>query len=61
MVRDSRIGSLYYLMYAIEHGVADEFAGRLASITLTLITLSILVHGVSVSPLLARYIKENRR
>ncbi len=49
------IGSLYYLMYAIEHGLPDDLARTLVSLTLTIIALSILVHGVSVTPLLQRY------
>ncbi|MBA1147277.1 cation:proton antiporter [Ectothiorhodospiraceae bacterium WFHF3C12] len=42
------IGSLYYLMYAIEHGISEPLALELIHVTLIVITLSILVHGVSV-------------
>lgn len=49
------IGSIYYLMYAIEHGLPPDLARTLVSLTLTVIALSILVHGVSVTPLLQRY------
>ena len=48
------IGSLYYVMYAVDRGLPDELAQRLVSLTLTVIALSILAHGVSVTPLLAR-------
>jgi sodium/hydrogen antiporter len=46
------IGSLYYLMYAIQHGLPEELALQMVQITLIVITLSILLHGVSVKPLL---------
>jgi len=46
------IGSLYYLMYAIQHGLLEEIALELLHITLIVVTLSILCHGVSVKPLL---------
>lgn len=49
------IGSLYYLMYAIEHGISESLALELIHITLIVITLSILLHGVSVKPLFARH------
>jgi NhaP-type Na+/H+ or K+/H+ antiporter len=49
------IGSIYYLMYALEKGVPTELAAPLVSLTFTLVALSILVHGVSVTPLLNRY------
>lgn len=48
------IGSLYYLMYAIHHGLPQELALELLHITLVVVTLSILVHGTSVKPMLAR-------
>jgi NhaP-type Na+/H+ or K+/H+ antiporter len=51
------IGSLYYLMYAIGKGVPDEPAARLAAITLTTMTVSIFLHGVSVTPLMQLYSK----
>lgn len=49
------IGSLYYLMYAIQHGLPEDLALKLIHITLIVITLSILVHGISVKPLMSRY------
>ena len=49
------IGSLYYLMYAIGHGLEEPLALRLLSITLIVVTLSIVVHGMSVTPLMRRY------
>lgn len=49
------IGSLYYLMYAIQHGLPEDLALKLIEITLIVITLSILVHGTSVKPLMNRF------
>jgi len=49
------IGSLYYLMYAISHGLEEELALQILSITLIVVTLSIIVHGLSVRPLMQRY------
>ena len=49
------IGSLYYLSYAIAHGLADGLARELADITLVVVILSIVAHGLTVKPLLERY------
>lgn len=49
------IGSLYYLMYAINHGLAPALAERLAGLTLATVVASIVVHGISVTPLMAVY------
>ena len=46
------IGSIYYLMYAIEQGLAPDLAQRLTHISLFVIMLSIVVHGLSVKPLM---------
>lgn len=49
------IGSIYYLAYAINHGLDADLARQLLSITLTVVVASIVVHGVSVTPLMRRY------
>ena len=49
------IGSLYYLMYAIQHGLPEDLALQLIQLTLMVVTLSILVHGISVKPLMERF------
>ena len=49
------IGSLYYLMFAIQHGLSDDLSLELIQIALIVITLSILVHGISVKPHSGRY------
>jgi len=49
------IGSLYYLMFAIEHGLPQPLALELIHLTLIVVSLSILVCGISVKPLMLRY------
>lgn len=51
------IGSLYYLMYAINHGLPRTLAEQLVALTLSVVLASILFHGVSVTPLMAMYEK----
>lgn len=49
------IGSLYYLLYAIAHGLQPALAEQLLSITVGVVVASIVVHGISVTPLMHRY------
>jgi NhaP-type Na+/H+ or K+/H+ antiporter len=49
------IGSIYYLGYALTHGLAGTDARTLADLALVVIAASIVVHGVSVTPLMKRY------
>jgi NhaP-type Na+/H+ or K+/H+ antiporter len=49
------IGSLYYLMYAINQGLPEEMALQLIHFTLVVVSLSILLHGISAKPLIVRY------
>lgn len=49
------IGSLYYLSYALNHGLDDQ-AGDIVALTLSVVALSVVVHGLS-SPLLHFYEK----
>mgnify|MGYP001607021155 CR=1 FL=1 len=55
------IGSLYYLMYAIQHGLPEKLALELIQLTLIVVTLSILVHGTSVKPLMYRFWRDRKR
>lgn len=54
------IGSLYYLMYAIQHGLPEELALVLVQLTLIAVSLSIVVHGTSVKPLMSRFVRYRR-
>jgi sodium/hydrogen antiporter len=55
------IGSLYYLMFAIVQGVPTEVARELVSLTLWVIVVSVVVHGISVTPLMNWYQSRRRR
>ena len=55
------IGSLYYLSYAITHGLSPAHAHLLTGLTLAVIVSSIIVHGISVTPLMALYRRRRGR
>jgi NhaP-type Na+/H+ or K+/H+ antiporter len=48
------IGGLNYLAYALVHGLDGRAASLIAGVAVTTITLSVVVHGFSAQPLLAR-------
>jgi NhaP-type Na+/H+ or K+/H+ antiporter len=52
------VGSLYYLFYALGEGLKDEVGEQIAWITLITITLSILLHGITATPLMNWYDKK---
>lgn len=54
------VGSLYYLTYAITHGLAPDVAQRIGGIVLAVLTVSIVVHGISVTPMMNRYSRRAR-
>ena len=49
------VGSLYYLTHAIGHGLPGDVARTLAELVVWAVALSVLVHGVSVTPLMDWY------
>ena len=49
------IGSIYYLSYALNHGVTGDAANTAVTLTLSVVALSIVLHGASAQPLLSRY------
>ncbi len=55
------IGSIYYLMYAINHGLPSSLAEVIIAITLTTVTASIVLHGISVTPLMSLYARRKKR
>lgn len=55
------VGSIYYLTYALAHGLAGPSARLLADVTLVVVAASILLHGVSVTPLMKAYAGEKDR
>jgi NhaP-type Na+/H+ or K+/H+ antiporter len=54
------IGSMYYLTYAIGHGLPKEVASQISALVLTTIAVSVVVHGMSVTPFMNRY-QERRK
>lgn len=54
------IGSVYYLSYALNHGLQSDIAETLVGLTFAVVVASIGVHGVSVTPLMARYQRGRR-
>ncbi|MBK5373255.1 cation:proton antiporter [Pseudomonas sp. TH43] len=49
------IGSLFYLFYALNQGLSGSLAAVCTNLTLSVVALSILLHGISTQPILARY------
>lgn len=55
------IGSLYYLMFALQYEWSLAYKERVVSIVLTAVALSILVHGISATPLMDHYYERRKR
>jgi NhaP-type Na+/H+ or K+/H+ antiporter len=55
------IGSIYYLVFAIGEGLPRALADKILAITLATVAGSIIVHGISVTPLMRRYAHETER
>jgi NhaP-type Na+/H+ or K+/H+ antiporter len=55
------IGSIYYLMYAINHGLPRPLAEQIIALTLTVVAVSIVLHGISVTPLMTHYARRTAR
>ncbi|HEY9295475.1 MAG TPA: sodium:proton antiporter [Phormidium sp.] len=49
------VGSLYYLCYALGEGLKDNLAEQIAWITYITVILSVIIHGVSATPLMNFY------
>jgi len=49
------VGTLFYLAFALEHGITGVLADKLVGAALTAIALSIVLHGISATPLMAAY------
>jgi NhaP-type Na+/H+ or K+/H+ antiporter len=53
------VGSLYYLSYAFGKGIEGETAEQLAWITYITVCISVILHGISATPLMNWYKKQN--
>lgn len=49
------VGSIYYLCYAFGEGLKDQLGEQIAWITYTTIVISVIVHGVTSTPLMKWY------
>lgn len=49
------IGSLYYLSYAVTHGLLPDETDDIIQLVISVVVLSIVIHGLSTQPLLRRY------
>jgi NhaP-type Na+/H+ or K+/H+ antiporter len=49
------VGSIYYLAYALGSGLKDETGERIAWITFITIVISVIMHGVTATPLMKWY------
>lgn len=55
------VGTLYYLMFAINHDLQKSLINRMLPIVLTVVAASIVVHGISATPIMERYERSKRR
>ena len=55
------IGSVFYLLFVLRHGIDGPVADTLISLTLWTVAASIVAHGVTAQPLMQRYIARRRR
>jgi NhaP-type Na+/H+ or K+/H+ antiporter len=49
------IGTLYWLMYALQYEWQPDLSDRFISTVLTVVAVSIVVHGISATPLMGAY------
>jgi NhaP-type Na+/H+ or K+/H+ antiporter len=49
------IGSLYYLTYAVNHQLSGQAATDVVGLTVSVVALSILVHGLTMQPIMRQY------
>lgn len=54
------IGSVYYMVFAINHGLPAALAEPIVSTTLATVAVSIVLHGISVTPLMQRYARQGK-
>lgn len=49
------IGSIYYLMFAVVFGLPEYLAMEFIHITLVVVVFSIIIHGLTVKPIMSRW------
>jgi sodium/hydrogen antiporter len=55
------IGSIYYLLFAMNRGLPEKAAQTVFGLTLATVVCSIVVHGISITPLMGRYQRARNR
>jgi NhaP-type Na+/H+ or K+/H+ antiporter len=55
------VGSLYYLAFAIDHGLPKPLVETLLPLVLTVIASSIVVHGISATPMMKSHERRGRK
>jgi NhaP-type Na+/H+ or K+/H+ antiporter len=55
------VGSLYYLSYALGESLQGELGERIAWITYITVVISVIVHGISSTPLMNWYERRIKR
>lgn len=55
------VGSLYYLMYSLTHGLVNEESRVIFSVVMMTMVASIVIHGISATPLMSLYSKRSRK
>ncbi len=53
------VGSLYYLFYSLGEGLEGDLGEQIAWITLITVVLSVIIHGISTTPLMKWYEKKS--
>jgi NhaP-type Na+/H+ or K+/H+ antiporter len=53
--------AVYYVMYAINHDLPRPLAEQIIAITLTTVIVSIVLNGISVTPLMDLYLRRKAR
>lgn len=51
------VASLYYLFFAMQHGLANDVSQTLVNLVVPVVAASVLLHGISVTPLMSWYRK----
>lgn len=54
------IGSFYYLVFALQYPWQGDLKARFVPLVLTVVTISIVAHGITSTPLMERYYKRWR-
>jgi NhaP-type Na+/H+ or K+/H+ antiporter len=49
------VGSLYYLSYALSQGITEPLGNQLTWITYLTVVVSVILHGITATPLMTRY------